>query len=150
MTFCIIHCRRTNRNKDEVIVISDSDESVVVQELKSSTGESGSDHIYSGSSSYMFADDRAMRPKKSREERSKDRYGWACLKRLQDDIPTVDITNSALRKLQDEIPSIQKLSLSSFWSMMPCCIICGPHDNSKWKLWNSWFYWNSSTRLCAN
>ena len=98
----------------------------------------------------MFADDRAMRPKKSREEKRKDRYGWACLKRLQDDIPNVDITNSELRKLQDEMPSIQKLSLSGFWSMMPCLIICGPHDNSQWKLWNSWFYRNSSTRLCTN
>ena len=51
MIFCIIHCRRTNRNTDEVIVISDSDESVVLQELISSTRESGSDHIDSGSSS---------------------------------------------------------------------------------------------------
>ena len=50
MTFCIIHCRRANKNEDEVIVISDSDESVVVQELKSSTSESNSNLINSGSS----------------------------------------------------------------------------------------------------
>ena len=52
---------------------------------------------------YMFVDDRAVRSKKSRSDKRKDRYEWACLKRLQEDIPNA---KQELRKLQDESPHL--------------------------------------------
>ena len=57
----------------------------------------------------MFVDDRAVRSKKSRSDKRKDRYEWACLKRLQEDIPNVNQSKQELRKLQNEVPGIRDM-----------------------------------------
>ncbi|XP_065901363.1 uncharacterized protein [Dysidea avara] len=57
----------------------------------------------------MFVDDRAVRSKKSRSDKRKDRYEWACLKRLQEDIPNVNQSKQELRKLQDEVLGIRDM-----------------------------------------
>jgi len=60
------------------------------------------------SSEFNFGDDvfdvdRNVRSSQSRREKREDRYQWACLKRLQDDIPIVNFTKQELRGLQDKV-----------------------------------------------
>ena len=57
----------------------------------------------------MFDIDRNVRPSQSRREKREDRYKWACLKRLQDDIPDVNFTKQKVRGLQDKVSGIQNL-----------------------------------------
>ena len=57
----------------------------------------------------MFDVDRTVRPSQSRREKREDQYQWACLKRLQDDIPNVNVTQQELRGLQDKASGIQDL-----------------------------------------
>ena len=58
---------------------------------------------------YMFLDDRTLTPRKSRSYKRKDQYRWACLKRLQGDIPNVEMTKQELRMLQDEVMGIRDM-----------------------------------------
>ena len=50
-----------------------------------------------------------MRPSQSRREKREDRYQWACLKRLEDDIPDVNFTKQEMRGLQDKVSGIRNL-----------------------------------------
>ena len=84
-----------------------------VEEKSVSPGPDSSEQsVLSGEFNFdddMFLDDRALTPRKSRSDKRKDWYRWACLMRLQGDIPNVEMTKQELRTLQDEVMGIQDM-----------------------------------------